>query len=227
MKWYADDGARRARQIAGDLLFVLWIVLWIWVAITVYDRTAGLADIGHRMQDAGTRLHDNLQLAGDRLQELPAVGETIADPFERGATAAGDLAIAGERIVESTTGVAFWLRLAIGVSPIAILAGFYLPYRIRFARRAGSARAYLRATPDLELFALRALHTQPMQKIAAISPDPVASWQKRDPAVLVRLAELEIRACGLDPQRAGGAAGGPGHGAPAAWSVPVPPVERR
>ena len=55
------------------------------------------------------------------------------------------------------------------------------------------------AAEDLDLFALRALSRQPMHRLARISDDPAGAWRRRDPAVVRRLAELELRTVGLKP----------------------------
>ena len=200
MKLYADAPGRRTRQIAFDLLFVVWIVLWLWAAHTVHDRTVALADVGERTETAGTRLEVSLREAGDSLSGIPAVGDAIGAPFEKGAEAAAGLAEAGVRERDGIESLAFWLRLTVGVAPIAILAGFYLPPRIRFVRDATSGRRFMDSTPDLDLFALRALTRRPMDQLAQVSPDPVSAWRRGDPVVVAQLADLEIRACGLTPR---------------------------
>lgn len=200
MKLYADAAGRRTRQIAFDLLFVVWIVLWLWAAHSVHQSTVALADIGERTETAGTRLELSLSEAGKSLSGIPAVGEAIGAPFEKGAMAAAGLAEAGVKETEGIRSVAFWLRLTVGVAPIAILGGFYLPTRLRFVREATSARRYMDVSNDLDLFALRALTHQPMDRLARITPDPVAAWRRGDPAVVAQLADLEIRARGLTPR---------------------------
>ena len=54
MKLYADASVRRTLQIAGDLLAVLWIWLWIASALKVHDATLELATPGS--QDRRERL---------------------------------------------------------------------------------------------------------------------------------------------------------------------------
>jgi hypothetical protein len=62
---------------------------------------------------------------------------------------------------------------------------------------ARAAQAFLDEGADLDLFALRAMATQPMHVLAAISPDPVGAWRAGDRSVIDRLAEVELRRSGL------------------------------
>ena len=50
---------------------------------------------------------------------------------------------------------------------------------------------------DLDLFALRALSHQPLHVLAKISDDPAGAWREGDRSVIARLADLELRDCGL------------------------------
>ena len=36
LKLYADTPGRRTAQVVADVLFVLWLVLWVWVAIVFW-----------------------------------------------------------------------------------------------------------------------------------------------------------------------------------------------
>ena len=59
---------------------------------------------------------------------------------------------------------------------------------------------------DLDLFALRAMSNQPLQRLSRISPDPAGAWRRGDREVIRDLALLELSDCGLrPPQRTGGA----------------------
>ena len=49
--------------------------------------------------------------------------------------------------------------------------------------------------------ALAALAHQGATSLAAISPDPVGAWRRRDPDVVRALALLELRDAGLRPPR--------------------------
>ena len=81
--------------------------------------------------------------------------------------------------------------------PGRLLVAVWLPRRIRFYRLAKAAQHFLDEGADLDLFALRAMATQPMHVLAGISRDPVAAWRAGDRSVIDRLAEVELRRSGL------------------------------
>ena len=86
-----------------------------------------------------------------------------------------------------------WLVFAI---PVAVVVAFWLPRRIRFYRQARAAQHFIDSSADLDLFALRAMASQPMHVLAAVSDDPVAAWRTGDRAVINELAELELERSG-------------------------------
>ena len=201
MRMYAATPARATRQIVGDLLFVLWLVAWVWVAGTVHDTTMLLAEPGRQTEDSATSLSGHLRDAGSALDEVPVVGDEVAAPFGSAADASDGLADAGRASVEAVEKLAFWLSLSVGAIPILVVAAFFAPIRYRFVRQASAGQRFVDAGEDLDLFALRALAHQPMHVLARVSSDPVGQWRRRDPEVTLALAELELRANGLRPPR--------------------------
>ncbi len=194
MRMYAATPVRATRQIVADLLFVLWLVGWVWIASTVHDTTMLLAGPGRQTEESATSLADRLRDAGGSLEGLPVVGDDVAAPFDEAADA-------GRAQVQAVEELAFWLGLSVGAIPILVVAGFYVPVRWRFTRRASAGQRFIDAGEDLDLFALRALAHQPMHVLAKVSPDPAGEWRRRDPEVTRALAEIELRAQGLRPPR--------------------------
>jgi len=201
MKIYADGAGRRARQLLGDLLLVLWILLWLKLAGVVRDATLALAAPGRQIDDAGTGLAGRLREAGDGVGEIPLVGDDIRVPFDGAGDAADQIAAAGAAQVEVVQELANWLGLAVAAIPILVLLAVYLPVRWRFAREATAGRRFVDSGHDLDLFALRAMAHQPLHRLARISEDPAGDWRARDTDVVRALAELELRDAGLAPPR--------------------------
>ncbi len=197
MKIYADSPAHRARQTLGDLLVLVWVAVWVRIALVVHDSTLKLGTPGERISEAGHGMADGLREAGGAAAELPVVGDDVRGPFDGAGAAAEQLAGAGDAQVEAVTHLAFWLGLAVGAIPILIVLGFYLPLRIRFAREATAGQRFIDDADDLDLFALRAMARQPMHRLARISSDPAGAWRQRDAAVIRALAELELKDAGL------------------------------
>lgn len=199
MKFYADTPARRRRQILADLGFVLWAVVWIWLATRLFDLVLLLGAPGTAIESAGTSLADNMTSAGDSVAGLPVIGDAARGPFDRMSEASATIADAGRSQAEVVTRLAWFTAVIVAVGPIATLAAVWLPLRVRFARSAAAAQRFVDSDDDLDLFALRALARQPLRALAAIHPDPAGRWRDRDPAVVRALAELELRDEGLVP----------------------------
>jgi hypothetical protein len=199
MKLYADGPVRRARQLVGDLLVIGWVVLWLTLADVVHDATLALAIPGERLEDAGGGLADRLRDAGSAVGDVPLVGDRVRSPFDGAGRAADQIAAAGAAQVEAVQTLAFWLGLVVGAVPILVLLAVYLPLRWRFVRTATAGQRFIDADADLDLFALRAMATQPMHRLARVSDDPVRAWRDGDPDVVRSLALLELRDAGLSP----------------------------
>jgi hypothetical protein len=197
MKLYADLGPRRAQQIAGDLLLVLWVLVWVLFGRAVHRSVVALAAVGERLQDGGSDLAGNLGEAGRRAAGVPLVGDELRSPFDRAAGAARAVADAGRTQQEAVAQLGLLLGVATALVPIAVVALLWLPRRVAFARRAGATRRHLRAAEDLDLLALRAIAGQPMHRLARVSDDPAGAWRRREPDVVTRLAALELQALGL------------------------------
>jgi hypothetical protein len=203
LKLYADTPGRRTAQLVADVLFVLWLVLWVWVGNVIHDGTMALAEPGRQTAEAATDLSGGLTDAGDYLGGLPIVGDDVAAPFEKASGASDSLAEAGRNEVAAVERLAFWLGLSIAAIPILVVAVVHLPLRWRFVRRATAGARFIDTADDLDLFALRALTRQPMHVLARVSDDPAGAWRAKDPETLRRLAEIELRSSGLRPPPAG------------------------
>jgi hypothetical protein len=199
MKLYADGQVRRTRQMLGDVLLVLWVVLWVRLALVVHNATLALATPGRKMAAAGDGLAGKLRDAGTAVGGLPLVGDQARSPFDGAGRAADQIAAAGTAQVAAVQHLAFWLGLAVGALPVLLVVLVYLPLRWRFVREASAGQRFIDSTADLDLFALRAMANQPMHRLARVSEDPVRAWREGDPDVVRALAVLELADVGLAP----------------------------
>jgi hypothetical protein len=199
MKLYADGPVRRTRQMVGDVLLVLWVLLWLKLANVVHDATLALAAPGRKIEAAGSGLAGRLRDAGSAVGEVPLVGDQVRSPFDGAGRAADQIAAAGTAQVEAVEHLAFWLGIAVGALPVLLVVLVYLPLRWRFVREASAGQRFIDSSADLDLFALRAMSNQPMHRLARISPDPVRAWRDGDPEVVRALAVLEMKDAGLTP----------------------------
>jgi hypothetical protein len=185
--------------MSTDAAVVVWCVLWVQVGVTVHHAVASVGEVGYTLQDGATGIRAGLEGAAGEAGRVPVVGGTFGKPFRSAAAAAGTIAGAGQDLGDRVTGLALLLGLVIALGPILSVVLVWGPARLRFARRAGES-ALLAGTPGGEsLLALRALATRPVHQIAAVAPDAVEAWRRDDPAVVARLAALELAHSGVRP----------------------------
>ena len=197
MKLYADAPTRFTAQLVGDVLFVCWVLAWVWIGNVVHDGTMDLAGPGHQIIASATGLSDSMRGAGDALGDLPVIGDGASAPFDQASEASASLADAGRTEVRAVERLAFWLGLSIALIPILVVGVLYLPRRARFVRDTVAAQRFVDGPADLEVFALRAIVSQPLHVLARVSDDPMTALRERDRTVIARLADLELRANGL------------------------------
>lgn len=197
MTLYAQTARRRALQILGDLLVIAWVVTWVRVGQWVHDTVAKLAAPGRTLESAGVALSDGLGSAGDTVAKVPLVGDDARTPFTAAGKAADSISRAGLEVQESAEQLALLLGLTIAAIPVVLVVALWLRNRAAFVSRARAARRILDSAADLDLFALRALATQPVRALARISDDPADAWRTKDPEVVRALASLELRSLGL------------------------------
>lgn len=199
MKLYADLPVRRTMQIVVDTAVLAWVALWAWVGREVHDTTMRLAEPGRTLQSAGSGFREQMGQAGQSVSDVPLVGDRLSEPFERAGSAGTSIEEAGTNLVDAVTDLALILGWVTALVPILLVVLVWVLLRGRFARRATAAQRFIDSAADLDLFALRAMATQPMHRIAGISDDPTGAWRARDPQTIQALALLELRDSGLRP----------------------------
>lgn len=197
MKLYSDVGVQRTGQAVGDLLLVGWIAFCTFLGLTVFRITNALGAPGRKTSEAGDGLAEDLHRMSEPVGKVPAVGDELRAPIDGAAGAAARLAEAGRDQAHAVEQLAYLLAAVTIGLPVLFAVLIWLPRRIRFSRQATAAQRFIDSAADLDLFALRAMANQPMHRLARISDDPVAAWREGDSAIVARLADLELRSCGL------------------------------
>jgi hypothetical protein len=197
MKFYSDYASHRTRQVTGDLLALAAIAAWIWLGFTVRALVLGLTDFGRQMEQAGAGFRDTMTDVGENLGGVPVIGGGIRGPFDSASSAGADLEAAGRSQQVAVENLADGLGLGIALLPVLTILVLWLIPRLRFARRASSARALLAGGAGVDLLALRALSRQRVAALSAIHPDPAAAWRRGDVDVMRSLAQLELRSSGV------------------------------
>lgn len=194
---YSARPARLAGQIFSDLFVVGWVIGWAAVAIVVNEVVAALAVPAKETARTAGRLMENMREAGEQAARVPGVGDDLRRPFDSASTTLGNVVASANQQVESIERLALiggWLVFLI---PVAVVVALWLPRRIRFYRQARASQQFLDSSADLDLFALRALASQPLYVLAGISDDPVRAWREGDRQVIDALAAVELRRNGL------------------------------
>nr|WP_240956055.1 hypothetical protein [Micromonospora sp. HNM0581] len=185
-----------------DLLVIGWVYATIRGALWLHDLVQQLAVPGQKLEGAGGGLADNLAEAGGKVGRVPLVGDELTAPFERAAGAARSLAEAGRDQQELVDQLALALAIGLLIVPLGLVVFGWLPLRLRWMRRAGSAVLLATAPAGRDLLALRALAGQPLGKLTRIGPDVTEAWRRGDDTTVNALAALELRRLGLhDPHR--------------------------
>lgn len=197
MKWYSDFAGQRSRQVFGDLLALGAIAAWAWLGWFIHSLVMGLADFGVQMEESGKGFRETMTDISDTLADVWLIGDGIKAPFDAASDAGRTLQEAGVAQQEAVTQLAIGLGVGIPLLPILMILVLWLVPRLRFARRAGTARRLLAQGASVDLLALRALATQRVTDLAAISPDTAGAWRRSDPDVMRALAGLELRASGV------------------------------
>jgi hypothetical protein len=197
MAIYASRPGRVAGQLIGDLFVLGWGVAWALVGVFVHQVVEVLAVPARETARAASRLVTNLQDAAEQASRVPGVGEDLRQPFDAASVTLGNVITSANQQVASIellAVIAGWLTFLI---PVAVVVAFWLPRRIRFYRQAKASQQFLDSSADLDLFALRALASQPLYVLAGVSDDPVRAWRDGDRQVIDQLAEIELRRNGL------------------------------
>ncbi len=178
MRWYAETPALRTRQVVGDVLTLLWCLVWVRVGVAVHHAVARLAAPGRQLQDAGGGLRDGLQRAADRTGDVPLVGDGLRGPLDSAADAGDALVRAGQAQETAVGRAALLLGLVVAALPVLWALSRRVPARLTWAREAGAA---VRLRGDVELLALRAATGRPLSELATLGPQPVGRWRRGEP----------------------------------------------
>ena len=199
MKLYADAPARRTRQLLSDVLMLLWIGLWVYAGRQVHDTVEQLRAPADSITSAGHSVNGALTGAGDQAGQLPLVGDQLKTWLTQAAGSGTTLQEAGTSMAHTVDTLALGVGIATAIVPVLLVLVVWLYVRVRFVRTATQSQRFIDAGEDLDLFALRAMATQPMRALARVSDDPAGAWRRQDRAVIRELALLELRDQGLRP----------------------------
>lgn len=194
---YANTPGRLAAQLFVDTVVVIWSFVWVLVGLAVHTAVSTIAEVGRQVQGGADGVADSLKSAGHSADHIPLVGRAVSEPLTAASRAALDIAGAGHSLDTTASWLAVVLGLAVAAPPTLGVVVPWLVLRVRFVRRKLTVGA-LAATPaGAQLLALRALANRPLNRLTAVSPDPVGAWRAGDPHAIHGLAAIELRSAGM------------------------------
>jgi hypothetical protein len=194
---YSTRPGRLAGQIFSDLFVLAWSVGCAVVALFVHQVVGALAVPARETARTATRLMDNMREAAEQAARVPGVGEDLRRPFDSASVTLGNVVTSANNQVESIERLALLGGWLVFLLPVALVVALWLPRRVRFYRQARASQVFLDSSADLDLFALRAMASQPLHVLAGVSEDPVRAWREGDRQVIDALAAIELRRNGL------------------------------
>lgn len=198
-------GARLVRVL--DVAALLWVVLWIVLALLVGREVRDLRDLSDTVVQAGVAVEQTGGLVRG-LGDIPFLGDRVSKVAGQVEAAGRSAQVSGRDSRDSTENLSVLLALAIGLIPTLPLLGLYLPLRITWSRDARAVRAALRNRPGdellLEFLARRAVVNFSYERLLAVSSRPFRDLEE---GRFGALAALELERLGIDPAGAGGRAG--------------------
>ena len=197
MNLYARRPARLVGQVATDVLVLAWVVVWWLVGDLAQRSVLGVATPARETAAAAGKLSTQIGEAADQAARVPGIGDQLRQPLDAASGSLTEVLDAANRQVSSVERLADLMGWLVFLIPVTVVLAWWLPRRIAFVVRARAAQRFLDSSADLDLFALRAMTTQPLHVLARISDDPVAAWRAGDATVISRLADVELRRSGL------------------------------
>src|SRR5207237_370822 len=178
---------------------VAWVVGCGWLAIRLHEWVLRLRVPGQRLIEAGEGLQRTFGNAAQTAGRVPFVGGELSGALGHGSDAGAVMVDAGRSQIDAVDYSATGLAVAVIVLGLLPVLWYGLRCRLRYARVASAAVAMRAQAP--ELLALRALTTQPVRRVLAISADPAAAWRRGEPETIDRLAAVQLASLGLRPRR--------------------------
>lgn len=185
------------RLLALDLTLVLWVAVWLILALQVAQEVRGLAELSTTVSRVGTAVEESGRVLSG-LEELPlGVGDRLEEPARRIEEAGRSAVSSGSSSRDSVESLSVLLGLALAVIPSLPVFGFYLPLRLGHVRE---RRALLGAIESArgdaleEFLARRAVERLSYRRLRRVSAEP---WRDLAAGHYRALACAELERFGL------------------------------
>lgn len=200
--WSELRGARLTEQ-GADLMTLLWIAIWGFIAWQLYQLLAMFAVAGRTIRAGGDVMTESGRNLGNALSGIPLVGERLRDAAANAfAGAGGPLTSFGNDLEGFILLIAAVLSLLVLSVPLVPWLSRYLPWRWQRLRQLRAGHRAIRVAPDVasgrvdEALAMRALARMDFSDLLEFTPDPIGDWVA---GRYDRLARAELASVGLRP----------------------------
>jgi hypothetical protein len=207
---YAREPRRRVAQVAGDLLVLGWGLAWWLLSRVASSAVLALAAPARQTATTAGKISGSFRNASGQADRVPGIGNELRQPFDAAAGSFTDLVGAANQQVANIERLAQLTGWLVFLVPVLLLLVPWLPRRVADVLRSRAGQRYVDSGAALDLFALRALASQPTHLLAALGPDPAGAWRSGDATVISKLAEVELRRSGLRAPAPGREAVAPG-----------------
>ena len=208
MRIYPDLYGRRIAWMVADLLALAWTALWVDAGHLVERLFSRLDVIATGVTNAGRTFDGWIHSFESAVPSgVPYVSDFLRQTANALKVHSGDpLITSGQAGYQAIHMVALLLGVFTAAMPIALLALFYLPWRLRLISDMRGIHVTVRralARPELspqmlEILAGRAIYTMPYQELLRYSSNPAEDWYARR---FERLARAEMARHGLSVDR--------------------------
>lgn len=189
----ADVSTIRLLDGAVVAWIVLWLVVAVWSAFTIWE----LSELGDTVTTTGQSI-GNAGSALKSLEDLPVVGERPGEVGSDALVAGAEIEARGQLVKSQLQQLAILLGMAICLIPTTPVVGLYVPLRLARRREVRSLREALRRHPDdaaLERYlAERAIRAHSYAEVRTLETDP---WAAIDEGRTRILADAELARLGV------------------------------
>ena len=206
MRVWNEVPTRRTQELVVDGATLIWVVIWVWIGITIYSALAELSTVGTSIGDAGAGLADAGTTVRAALGQVPLIGQGVGDLVGGALNAvAAPLVDAGTGLEQLLLTIATILALLVVAVALVPWLNRYLPWRRRRWRRLNAGDQAIRhgsaPGPDLErILATRAIARLEYADLLEHTPDPIGDFAA---GRYERLARAELTSVGLARLAAG------------------------
>jgi hypothetical protein len=194
---FPTAGARLIRLL--DVAAVLWVILWVALALLIGKEVRNLRDLSDTVVTAGVAVEETGGLVRN-LGSIPFVGGRVSEVADEVEQAGRSAQVSGRESRDSTEDLSVLLALCIGLIPTLPLLGLYLPLRWTWTHEARAVRRALRERPAdarlTEFLARRAVANFSYDRLLSVSEQP---YRDLEEGRFAALADLELSRLGIRP----------------------------